>query len=532
MDSNLESSRQNLDEGRHDDEFLVFSEEEEKEDSYKDSHGSLGAWKILIVDDEPDVHHATRLALSDIVFQDRKLELLSAYWAEEVPGILKQHPDTAVILLDVVMEDNDAGLKLVDYIRNKLKNEVVRIILRTGQPGVAPEKKVILEYDINDYKEKTELTVQKLFTAIISALRTFQDMNTIENNRMGLEKIVESSSHIYQQRSMQKFSHTILEQLSNLLNLQKSTGDLSSCIVSRKNSHYHLLAATGSFQDDPEKPVEQFLPREVINDIDRAFKDKTNKYREDCIIIYSKTKDETENVIWMENIKKLREFDKYLLDVYCTNVSIALENIKLNEEVDITQREIIYTLGEIAENRSLETGYHVKRVAEYCKLLALEYGLPEEEAEIIGLAAPMHDIGKIGIPDKILNKPGKLTPEEFEIVKQHSLMGYEILKHSHQKITEAASIIAYEHHEKYDGTGYPRGLKGEELHIYGRIAAIADVFDALGNDRVYKQAWPLEEVLEYLKEEKGKHFDPYLVDLFLKNLDKVMEIKDKYSSKK
>ena len=201
---------------------------------------------------------------------------------------------------------------------------------------------------------------------------------------------------------------------------------------------------------------------------------------------------------------------------------------KLYEELNETQREIIYKLGEIGECRSSETGQHVKRVAEYSKLLAQKIGLDSKDVNKLFMASPMHDIGKIGIPDSILNKNGKLDPAEWEIMKTHAQIGYDILKNSKREILQAAAIVAYTHHERWNGSGYPRGLKGDDIHIFGRITAIADVFDALGSERVYKKAWPLEQILELFNEERGKHFDPNLIDVFMNNLDDFLEIKEKY----
>ncbi len=201
---------------------------------------------------------------------------------------------------------------------------------------------------------------------------------------------------------------------------------------------------------------------------------------------------------------------------------------KLYEELNETQREIIYKLGEIGESRSSETGQHVKRVAEYSKLFAQKIGLDSKDVNKLFMASPMHDIGKIGIPDSILNKNGKLDSSEWEIMKTHAQLGYDILKNSKREILQAAGIVSYTHHEKWDGSGYPLGLKGEEIHIFGRITAIADVFDALGSERVYKKAWPLEDILKLFNEEKGKHFDPSLIDVFMNNLDDFLEIKEKY----
>jgi len=202
------------------------------------------------------------------------------------------------------------------------------------------------------------------------------------------------------------------------------------------------------------------------------------------------------------------------------------EVIELHQELESTQKEIIYKMGEVCEMRSKETGNHVKRVAQYSKLLALKYGINDDEANLLYSASPMHDIGKVGIPDEILKKPGKLTDEEWVVMKTHATIGYEILKSSERPILKAASIVSFEHHEKYDGSGYPRGLKGEDIHIYGRITAIADVFDALGSDRVYKKAWELEKIITLLQEESGKHFDPNLITIFLDNLDEFLEIRD------
>jgi len=202
--------------------------------------------------------------------------------------------------------------------------------------------------------------------------------------------------------------------------------------------------------------------------------------------------------------------------------------VEMHKELEDTQKEVIHKMGEVGETRSKETGYHVKRVAEYSKLLALLAGLGKNNADMLYAASPMHDIGKVGIPDNILLKPGKFEAEEWEIMKKHSEMGYNILKKSTRPILRAASIVAYRHHEKWDGSGYPNGIAGEKIHIFGRITAIADVFDALGSERVYKKAWELERILGLLEDERGKHFDPNLIDLFLNNLDKFLKIRDKY----
>ncbi len=204
------------------------------------------------------------------------------------------------------------------------------------------------------------------------------------------------------------------------------------------------------------------------------------------------------------------------------------ENNFLNKEIEETQREVVFTMGAIGESRSKETGNHVKRVAEYSKLLALLYGLSEDESEMLKQASPMHDIGKVAIADAVLNKPGRFNEEERAIMDTHAQLGYEMLKHSQRPLLKTAAIVAYEHHEKYDGSGYPRGLAEKEIHIYGRITALADVFDALGSDRVYKKAWDDERIFSLFKQERGKHFDPLLIDIFFENLDQFLVIRDRF----
>ncbi|MDC9728129.1 MAG: two-component system response regulator [Methyloprofundus sp.] len=198
----------------------------------------------------------------------------------------------------------------------------------------------------------------------------------------------------------------------------------------------------------------------------------------------------------------------------------------LTQEIIDTQREVIYTMGEICETRSHETGMHIKRVAEYCYLLAHLAG--SDDAWLIKQASPMHDVGKVAIPDAILNKPGKFTAEEWKTMQTHSALGYKMLSVSHRALFRMAASIALEHHEKWDGTGYPQRLKGEQISFEGRVCAIADVFDALASDRCYKKAWPMEKVVAYFKEQSGKQFDPHLIDLFFASFDEFLAINHKF----
>ncbi|MBB1366627.1 two-component system response regulator [Pseudoalteromonas sp. SR44-5] len=200
------------------------------------------------------------------------------------------------------------------------------------------------------------------------------------------------------------------------------------------------------------------------------------------------------------------------------------------EQLKLAHVDLVHRLGCAAEYKDTDTGEHIVRMSKYSKILALAYGMTEQHAELLKQAAPMHDIGKIGIPDAILLKPGKLTAEEFEHMKQHAKIGAKILANSSSPLLQLAYILAMEHHEKWDGSGYPNGLKGEEISIEGRIVAIADVFDALTSKRPYKQAWSVDEAISHMREQAGKHFDPQLIALFEGQLDAVLAVYSAYLS--
>jgi len=207
---------------------------------------------------------------------------------------------------------------------------------------------------------------------------------------------------------------------------------------------------------------------------------------------------------------------------------LAGEVRKATETIVAQERESIFCLAKAAEYRDPETGAHILRMAHYSKHIARIMGLPVEKQDLILEAAPMHDIGKVGTPDMILLKPGKLTDEEFSIMKQHAVIGYEILNSSSSPLLKEAAEIARTHHEKFDGSGYPRGLKGEDIPLFGRIVAVADVFDALTSERPYKKAWSVEQASQMLRDGAGKHFDPACVAAFFEDWHEVLEIKNRF----
>ena len=492
-------------------------------------------WKVLIVDDEPDIHTITKIALSNFNFENKNINFLNAYSAAEAKEVLSNEKDIALIYLDVVMETDDAGLLLAKWIRADLKNEFVRIILRTGQPGQAPERDVILNYDINDYKEKTSLSSDKLFTSTLAGLRGYKDIISVENSRkrleahrIGLEKIIESSANLFKLRSLKQFASGLLVQLASILHIEQDTVLIRSnaCTVMQNNESFDILAGTGVFNESNN--AEKVLPEKIVTYLSQACQEERSLFMDDVYIGYFPATNGTINLIYLEGITEIDDLDKQLIEVFSNNITIAFDNLYLDREIFETQAEIIDTLGDVVESRSKEAANHVKRVSYLSRSLALWYGLSEETADELFMASPMHDVGKVAIPDAVLLKPGKLDEKEWEIMQSHVQVGCDIFANSKRPVLQAASIVAGQHHEKFDGSGYPNGLKGEDIHIYGRIVALVDVFDALIHARCYKAAWPLEKVLALLEEEKGRHFDPKLVDLFMINIEEVKAIVEKY----
>lgn len=237
-----------------------------------------------------------------------------------------------------------------------------------------------------------------------------------------------------------------------------------------------------------------------------------------------------------DEVDEARGFELGAVDYITKPVSPAVVKARVRnhlslvraEEVKRTRLEVIQRLGRAAEYKDNETGTHVLRMSHYARLIALAAGFSEERAEDLLNAAPMHDIGKIGIPDAILTKPGRLTKEEYTEMQRHPEIGAEILGDCDSKLLKLARSVALYHHEKWDGSGYPYGLAGEDIPVEARIVALADVFDALTSKRPYKEAWPIEKALDLIREQSGKHFDPNLAPLIEKELDSILVIKQRW----
>ena len=488
-------------------------------------------WKILVVDDEEEVHRVTHLALANMLIHGRPLQIVDAYSGLESVKLMRSDQDIAIILMDVVMENDHAGLDAVQAIRNELGNKFVRIILRTGQPGQAPEQLVITKFDINDYKEKTELTVKKLYTVIHTSLSHYRELVAMHKSRQGLRKVIDSTATIFEERSQERFAQGVLEQLAALVYAAPHAMLVrTSGIAATRGAGEaaQIVAGTGRYTDASGNLADTVVEPAVLEAIQRALAEKASAYGKNHFVGYFDTRTGTQNVLYLTSDGPMADADRDMVDLFCRNVGIGLENLHLWAEADKTQREMILTLCDTVESRSRESGHHVRRVAEFSRLLGLLSGLSTQECDVLFLASPLHDVGKVAIPDRILHKPGKLDDEEWAVMQTHAQIGRDLFAKSPRPILRAASIVSGQHHERWDGQGYPNRLSGEAIHIYGRITALVDVFDALGSRRCYKEKWTDEQIVEALTAERGKHFDPRLVDLLLNHLELFTEIRAQF----
>ena len=501
-------------------------------------------WKMLVVDDEPEVHSITRLVLADFRYKGRAAQFISAYSAAEAIRVLEREADIAVILLDVVMETDDAGLRLVHHIREVMNNRHVRIILRTGQPGQAPERAVILDYDINDYKSKTQLTAQQLFTCTVAALRSYEDLMTIDANRRGLEKIIEASSSLSKTRSMKLFAAGVLTQLSAIV---AAGPDAILCVqrgdIRRTDREgLYVLAGSGRFEPLINEPLDAHVAPEIAAQIRRCLAERQNLFQQTHAALYIHTMSGRENVVYMCSDRPLSRLDQRLIELFCDKITAGFESIYLYEQLLKAQEATVATLAGLAGSAQFDTDtegaldldHHgdQRRLVELVKAISRhlhqERRFPETVDEtflgLIGLAAMLHDVGNVTVAARILGKPGPLTTGERNVMRQHTLRGGAILTRACRTVEglnylELGAEIARSHHENFDGSGYPEGLKNELIPLAARIVSVADSFDAIISDRPYRPARSRAEAVAEIRELAGSRYDPVVVDAFLKVVD-------------
>jgi signal transduction histidine kinase len=384
----------------------------------------LRPWKIAVIDDDPAVHEGTRFALSDYTLNGRGLEILSAHSASEGLALMRDHGDIAAVLLDVIMETDSAGLDLVDYIRNELKNETVRIILRTGQPGQAPERRVIVDYDINDYKAKTELTADKLFTSLTAALRSYQQLQRMVETRRGLEIIIDAAPTLFDFRSMQRLAEGVLTQIASVLN-----ADCAGILVLRDGGHgkegFSVLASSGCYSD-VARGSSSTLEGELKEIVEEAFRRRCHDFVAQRSILYIETGSGREVVVLLEAARQLSDTDRTLVEIFATKLSVAFDNVILYQQLQdsnatLEQRVMQRTADLTAANTRLAAQWQLLQRANAFKRdilgtvahdlknpLAVIMGRTEMLKEMIGNSAMSTD-GLVAQVDHIRNATSRMT---------------------------------------------------------------------------------------------------------------------------
>ena len=510
--------------------FIFKDESEEPISKKKLSHDKV--WRILVVDDDESVHQVTRLVLADADIEHRKLDIVSVYSSNEAKEILVKDDTFCMAFVDVVMETDHAGLELVEWIRKDLKNQDIRLVLRTGQAGNAPEARVIKDFDINDYKEKTDFTSGKMITTVYAGIRAYRDIMTIKRSLDAFKQLIKAPHDLLKINQFRQFGSAALNHLLTLMDVDSSALYIARTKIDfDEESSNFIIACTGKYVCQTDDFETANIDRDVKALIQRAFKEKQHITSSEYFVGYYQTSSNSSSVLYIEFEDDGEHFKAHLAELFATNVALILESLAHQQEVERTQKELLYIVGEAIEARSVNKGSHVKRVALICELMAKKLRLNDDFIEAIRLAAPLHDLGKLGIPEKILNKKGKLTDDEWQIMKSHTRIGCELLKKSSVGVSKLASKLALYHHENWDGSGYPDGLTGNDIPIEARIMAVADVFDSLGSSRCYKSPWPIEQIKVFLNAEREKKFDPELIDLLMANFDEFSVIRQQYPDK-
>jgi signal transduction histidine kinase/CheY-like chemotaxis protein len=365
-------------------------------------------WKVAVIDDEPAVHDGTRFALADYKLNGQGLEILSAYSAAEGRDLMRKHPDVAVVLLDVIMESDAAGLDLVQFIRNELKNETVRIILRTGQPGQAPERRVIVDYDINDYKAKTELTADKLFTSLTAALRSHEQLQRMVETRRGLEIIIEAASALFDFKSMQRLAEGVLTQIGSLLNAH-----CAGILVLREGQNAHetfsVLAGSGCYSRFIGTEVSKIIEKDLRELVEEAFARRRHEFSARRSVLYIRTLSGREVVVVLEAARHLSDTDRALVEIFCSRLSIAFDNVILYEQLQaantrLEERVAQRTKDLTAANRRLTAQWARLRQANTFKseiLGTVAHDLKNPLGVILGRTEIMKEmIAAAGAPDE------------------------------------------------------------------------------------------------------------------------------------
>lgn len=482
---------------------FLFADEAEKEQDLPEE-----SWKILIVDDEPEVHAVTKLALSDFQFLGRGLEFHSAHSGSEAKELIKENPDAAIVLLDVVMETDDAGLNVARYIREELGNRYTRIILRTGQPGQAPERTVIVNYDINDYKSKTELTAQKLFTAVMSSLRSYRDIISIVHSRNGLEKIIASTNDLFALQSMEQFISGLVQQLSWLIGGARQTF-YAAAAESSDSSEMKVRAAYGEDADQLQgQTIKSALPKEALVELDSVIRTHSICYGDGFVLAYCPSQCRPQGaLLCLAGLSRpLTDKEKELLQLFADNVQVALDNVICLQDTDKLLSELVARLMTLEQESYAQ---HPDKQTTYVQLVTAimkEMNWSQDRIQIAGTAATLFERAE-KLFALIEEQPAsKVSPCQQRIVR-----AIRPLHMADNEISQVAVRALDERLERNDGMGLPSGKAGDEIAGESVVFGLARTFYGLVH-----QDLALEDVIARIEAERGEIYPSSLCDMVKK----------------
>ncbi|ALG71432.1 histidine kinase [Azospirillum thiophilum] len=485
------------------DDELLFGPEDGTVSAVRSQRPSGPPWPILVVDDDPQVHAMTAVLLRDFDFDGRPFEVVSAMSAEEAKAILVERPDLPVALLDVVMETEDAGLKLVRHIRDDLGNRRMRIVLRTGQPGQAPERDVIVGYDINDYKAKSELTAQRLFTTLVSALRAWRDILTIERNRQGLERILSAATTLFETRSMRSFVERLVEQIARVVDPGIAPAVLACRPIERDDGTrpVSVVAALGGFGRTVGLPVADILPADAVAAIEEALSGHSNLYGEyRCVLIF-RTREHGVTAFQLERAERYTADEHRLLELFCNRVAIGFDNVCLYEELVALNRSLEQRVAErtneLAANQKalILAKERVERALE-CELLARD-----RQRQFLGMVS--HEFRT---PLAIIDSAAQLLAIRAEQVEPDMLERLAVIRGSVQRLT--GLIDAHLTDERLQGNALV--VERCEVDLPDLIHTVVQPFRIAYPDRKFRME--LEELPRKVE------IDAHLIGLVLTNL--------------
>jgi response regulator RpfG family c-di-GMP phosphodiesterase len=475
-------------------------------------------WKVLIADDEDEVHKVTTLALTDFTHFGRPLTFLHAYSGAEAVRQMADHPDVALVLMDVVMENEHAGLNAVLAIRNELKNRLTRIVIRTGQPGQAPEGLVVRHYEVNDYKEKTEVTSRKLHTLVHNGLSLYRELAALTQYKEGLEQVIGASAALQVQHSEERYARSVLQQLAVMLyndSPRLPTDMLMAARLPKRPSR--VLAGTGYYDACTGRQLEEALTPQLHAQVEESLRGRSVVFGTRQFLATAPLSNGGDLLLFIAGGNPVESIDENHVTLFARNVAAGFENLRLTRELQESQRSLVMLLSTAIEQRMHTGGGHGQRVAVYARLLGELHGLTDDVLDWLPLACALHDLGQIAIPETILNKREPLTADEQALFETHTRWGEDLLSGQDSEVLQVAGMIAAQHHERWDGSGYPDRLAGPHIHLYARIAALADAFDEMLHGQAHAG---LAETLAYIDQERGARFDPSLVSLLLKNAER------------